>query len=306
MGFLHSMTCATEGIQSTAPVQWRSYDGMCGVYWEAQGHPGSTGYYLSPDPRVMVFFNDVSRSIDVSGRDTAAAPDWRPMQRAVFVPAGVPMWTRFGAAHEFSHLDLHMDRRWLLRCLAPLMGMAAAEAALRAPVERQDVGPIEAIARAIVAEIAQPNRAPHFAESLAVALVTGLVQAPPEACETTAQGGLTPHQVRRLRQLMTEGRGRRLSNAELSAAVGLSEGWFCRAFKRTMGKTPHNWQQEMRVQMVKESLRRTDLTIAEIALRHDFSDQGHLTRVFRRHEGTTPSAWRRDSRALPAPARPEG
>ena len=102
--------------------------------------------------------------------------------------------------------------------------------------------------------------------------------------------------LRRLRRLVADRRGR-MTNAELSQAVGLSEGWFCHAFKKSTGKTPLQWQQELRISMVKESLLRSDLTIAEIALCHDFSDQGHLTRVFRRYEGTTPSAWRREARA---------
>ena len=295
MGYMHSMICRTEGIRSTAPVQWRSYSGMCVVQWEAYGEAGASGYYRSPDPRVMLFFNDVSGNIVLSERDNDPVSRWRPMLRALFVPAGVPMWTQFGSSHTFSHLDLHLSSDWLLGRLAPMMGEAAARAALRRPVEVQEPGPLATLAQALADEIAAPSRGAHFAESLAIALLTGLIDPPEEIVEEKpAQGGLTPHQLRRLRQLMAEARGR-LTNAELSRAVGLSEGWFCHAFKKTTGKTPLQWQQELRIAMVKESLVRSDMTIAEIALRHDFADQGHLTRVFRRHEGTTPSAWRREA-----------
>ena len=297
LGFMHSMICRTEGIRSTAPVRWRSYDGMCAVFWEADGQAGATGYYRSPDPRIMLFFNDVSRSIRLSEREEVQGPHWRPMLRALYVPAGVPMWTQFGARHVFSHLDLHLDRAWLLQRLAPMMTREAAEAVLRHRAEVQDVGALAAIAQVLVEEIGEPSRAPSFAESLAVALVTGLIGSPPEEAEAhVSRGGLSPHQMRRLREVLAGRKGRRLTNAELSRAVGLSEGWFCHAFKKTTGKTPLQWQQEQRISMVKEALLQDDQPIADIALHFDFSDQGHLTRVFRRYEGTTPSAWRREAR----------
>lgn len=294
---MHSMICETDGIRSTAPVRWRSYDGMCGVHWTAQGQSGATGYYRSPDPRIMLFFNDVSRSICLSDRAAAASSGWRPMLRALYVPAGVPMWTRFDTPHQFTHLDLHLNRAWLLQRLSPMMTAEAAQAALRQPVEVQDVDALASIAQALAGEIAAPTRGPQFAESLAVALVVGLIDTDPAPQpEMATQGGLAPHQMRRLRQMFQDQGGKRLTNADLSAAVGLSEGWFCRAFKQTTGKTPLQWQQEQRIAMVKETLMQGDLSIADVALRYDFADQGHLTRVFRQYEGTTPAAWRREAR----------
>ncbi|WP_244641186.1 helix-turn-helix domain-containing protein [Allosediminivita pacifica] len=293
---MHSMIVQTEGIRSTAPVRWQSYNGFCAVHWEAHGEVGARGYYRSPDPRLMLFFNDVSEQIVLSENVAEPVARWRPMMRALFVPAGLPMWTEFRNTHVFSHLDLHLSRDWLLERLSPMVGAAAAEEALRSPVEVQDVGALAVIAATLAEEIDSPTRGRHFAESLAVTLVAGLIEPPSEAPERAkAQGGLTPSQMRRLRQRVTEHKGR-LTNAELSQVVGLSEGWFCHAFKKSTGKTPLQWQQEMRIAMVKECLLCSDVTLAEIALRHDFSDQGHLTRVFRRYEGTTPSAWRREAR----------
>ena len=298
MGFMHAMICRTEGIQSTAPVRWRSYDGMCAVYWEAEGDVGASGYYLSPDPRVMLFFNEVSQAIRLSGHENRRQLHWRPMLRALYVPAGMPIWTQFDAPHVFSHLDIHLNRQWLLDRLAPLMGPQDAERAMQRPAEIEDVAALSVVARTLAAEIDAPTRSDRFAESLAVSLVTGIIDDRQALGDGNAvQGGLTPHQMRKLRQMREDSQGRRLSNAELSAAVGLSEGWFSHAFKRTTGKTPLQWQQDHRIVMVKNLLRQDDLTIAEIAMRFDFADQSHLTRVFRRYEGTTPSAWRRIAQA---------
>ena len=211
---MHSMICRTDGILRTAPVRWRSFERMCAVHWEARATSGATGYYRAPDPRVMLFFNDVSGIIRLADQSEADPAAWRPMLRALYVPAGVPMWTSFNAAHNFSHLDLHLDGRWLLDRLSPMLGHDIAAEALRRPAEVQDVGSLAALAQALAGEIGAPSRAPAFAESLAVALVTGLV-APAVDAEDEAgmQGGLTPWQMRRLRAFL-ESRGGKASNAE--------------------------------------------------------------------------------------------
>ena len=93
------MTCCTQGIRPTVPVRWRGLDGMVGVYWQAEGAADARGYYLSPDPRIVFFLNDVSSHILMSNRDGGMAAHTRPMMRALYVPAGVPIWSSFTAAH---------------------------------------------------------------------------------------------------------------------------------------------------------------------------------------------------------------
>ncbi|MGG2474503.1 AraC family transcriptional regulator, partial [Rhizobium sp. BR5] len=63
MSFWHSMTWHTEGISVTAPVKWRQFDGLVSAFWEAESQVGAKGYYLAADPRIMIFFNDVSSRI---------------------------------------------------------------------------------------------------------------------------------------------------------------------------------------------------------------------------------------------------
>lgn len=292
MSYRHSMICYTQGISCVSPMQWRGLDGLVSVYWQAEGQAGAHGYYLSPDPRIMFFFDDVSAHILISNRDDEMRRSGRPMMRALYVPAGVPMWSRFTGHHVFAHLDLHIHKDRMMRFLTPTVGASAALAALRRPVEIQDADAIHTLAGLLVGEVAQPSRHGVFAESLVGSIVTGLLDIPHEGAER-ASGGLTPAQMNRLAARLEKAGDHRLTVAEMAATVGLSESWFATVFKQTTGQTPLQWQMAQRIGQAQKLLVETDLTVADVAAQVGFSDQAHLTRVFRQVAGETPAAWRR-------------
>jgi len=286
------MTCYTEGIRALEPVKWRGLDGLMSVFWDAEGQSGAKGYYLSPDPRIVVFFNDVSTHIRMSNRDGSVGQHTRPMTRAIYVPAGVPLWTNFTSSHRFSHLDLHLHKDRLLRFLSPSVGTSAALTALRRPVEIQDVKAIEALAGLLVDEVAHPSRHAVYAESLVGSIVTGLLEIPEHDGEK-ASGRLTQAQMNKLIARMDTRNDGRMTVAEMAATVGLSESWFANVFKQTTGETPLQWQLGKRIDLAQRLLSGSGLTVADIAAQLGFSDQAHLTKAFRQVVGETPAAWRR-------------
>ncbi|CDZ40106.1 Helix-turn-helix-domain containing protein AraC type [Neorhizobium galegae bv. officinalis] len=290
MSFWHSMAWHTEGIRVVAPAKWRCFDGLVSVFWEAESQSGATGYYLADDPRIMIFFNDVSSRIRMSNRD--GSQHYRPMTRAVYVPAGVPMWTSSETKHRFSHLNLHMHRDRLLRFLSPSVGASAALAAVRRPVELQDVGAIETLAGLLVDEISSPSKHAVYGESLVGSIVAGLLDIPDHETEK-ANGRLTQAQMNKLVSRIDGLSDCRLTVAEMAATVGLSESWFANVFKQTTGKTPLQWQLARRIDLAKRLLVESDLAVAEIAAQLGFTDQAHLTKAFRQIAGDTPAAWRR-------------
>ncbi|MCX8999876.1 AraC family transcriptional regulator [Rhizobiaceae bacterium BDR2-2] len=292
MTYLHSMTCYTEGIKVLAPVKWRGLDGLVSVFWDAEGQSGARGYYLSPDPRIVIFFNDVSPHIRMTNRDGGIAGHSRPMTRAIYVPAGVPLWTNFTSTHRFSHLDLHLHKDRLLRFLSPSIGSSAALAALRRPVEIQDAGAVETLAGLLVEEVSTPSKHAVYAESLVGSIVSGLLDIPDPRSEH-ANGRLTQAQMNKLISRVDTHGDSRLTVSEMAAIVGLSESWFANVFKQTTGKTPLQWQLGKRIGLAQKLLVESDLTIADIAARLGFSDQAHLTKAFRQVAGETPAAWRR-------------
>lgn len=292
MGFWHSMSWRTEGIRVTAPVQWRQYDGMVSVLWEAESQAGASGYYLADDPRIMFFFNDVSPNVRISNLDNDLTRNSRPMARAVYVPAGIPLWTGSRRAHSFSHLNLHLHKDRVLRYLAPSVGSSVAQSALRRPVELQNVAAIDALAKLLADEIRNPSKHEVYAESLIGSIVAGLLDIPANR-EERADGRLTQAQMNRLVSHVDALGDYRMSVADMAAVVGLSESWFANVFKQTTRTTPWQWQLSKRIELSKQLLGESDLPVASIAAQLGFSDQAHLTKVFRQIVGETPAAWRR-------------
>lgn len=292
VSYRHSMTCHTEGIRAIAPAKWRGLEGLMSVYWDAEGQAGAHAYYLSPDPRIVIFFNDVSSQIRMSNREGGFGQHDRPMTRAIYVPAGVPLWTKFTAMHRFSHLDLHVQKDRLLKFLSPSVGASAARVALRRAVELQNVGGIGILAKLLVNEVSNPSRHGVYAESLVGSIVTGLLDIP-EMEEEQGTGRLTQAQMNKLISRINGQADSRLSVAEMAETVGLSESWFAHVFKQTTGKTPLQWQLGRRIELAQQLLMESDLTVAGIAAQLGFSDQAHLTKAFRQIAGDTPAAWRR-------------
>jgi len=292
LSFWHSMTWHTEGIQVVSPVRWRVLDGIVGAFWQAESAQGAKGYYLADDPRIMIFFSDVSPYIRMSNLDGNFVTSYRPMTRAVYVPAGVPLWTNSRSTHKFSHLNLHIHKDRLLRYLVPSLGASAALAALRQPVEMQDADAVETLAQLLVGEVDHPSRHGLYAESLVGSIVAGLLDIPKETVSPD-NAGLTLAQMNKLNARIDGLGGYRLSVAEMAATVGLSESWFSNAFKQTTGKTPLQWQLGRRIDLAQKMLLESSLPVADVAAHLGFSDQAHLTKVFRQIVGHTPAAWRR-------------
>jgi AraC family transcriptional regulator len=132
-----------------------------------------------------------------------------------------------------------------------------------------------------------------FAEGAARTLAAHLVSHHSTARTAAApRAGLHPRQLNAVVDLIEARMDEPLSIACLAGAAGLSPIHFARQFKRTTGKTPHQFLIEARVDRAK-ALLCGDNSIAEIAYQCGFSHQEHMTRLFGRHVGATPAAYRR-------------
>jgi AraC family transcriptional regulator len=105
--------------------------------------------------------------------------------------------------------------------------------------------------------------------------------------------GLSRARIRRLLEYIEQHLGEDLSLAAMAAEVDLSPLYLVRAFRSTVGQSPHQYVVARRVELARRMLCDTETPIAEIALATGFSSQSHLSNWFRRIVGVSPAAYRR-------------
>jgi AraC family transcriptional regulator len=82
----------------------------------------------------------------------------------------------------------------------------------------------------------------------------------------------------------------------IAEAAGISPSHFARRFRATVGKAPHQYLIQIRIDRAKRLLSESDKGIAEIAFACGFASQEHMTRRFKRSCGLTPAGFRKARR----------
>jgi len=104
--------------------------------------------------------------------------------------------------------------------------------------------------------------------------------------------GLLPRHERLVKELLVAHLGGNVSVSRLARLCGLPVSAFSRAFHRSAGMTPHQWLLQQRIDGAKDLLRRSRLSLAEIASICGFASKSHLIRAFLRTEGMSPKVGR--------------
>ena len=120
-------------------------------------------------------------------------------------------------------------------------------------------------------------------------------QIDPQASGAAADGHgrLLAWQVRKVREYVDTHIAGPIRVADLCALIQRSEAHFSRAFKRTLGASPHAFVMQRRLELAGQYMLQTEAPLSDIALRCGFTDQAHLCNHFRQATGETPAAWRR-------------
>jgi len=84
---------------------------------------------------------------------------------------------------------------------------------------------------------------------------------------------------------------------DVARQFGMSTRNFSRRFKEATGKTPANYLQSLRIDVAKNLLQSSNLSIGDVADRVGYSDVSHFTQVFRKRLFITPSDYRTTVRA---------
>ncbi|MEZ3507923.1 MAG: AraC family transcriptional regulator [Lachnospiraceae bacterium] len=81
--------------------------------------------------------------------------------------------------------------------------------------------------------------------------------------------------------------------ADLARQVSLNEQYFCRFFKKAIGRTPMEYINEYRIKQTRQLLEETDLPVTEVCLECGYNNLGNFLREFRKQTGTTPLQYRK-------------
>jgi AraC family transcriptional regulator len=107
-----------------------------------------------------------------------------------------------------------------------------------------------------------------------------------------AAAWMTPQRLRRIDELIEARLDARLTVQDLAEALGLSAGFFARAFKRATGQAPHDYIIERRIARARWLLRDRGLGLAAVALAAGFASHAHMTATFRTRLGIPPQSLR--------------
>ncbi len=107
--------------------------------------------------------------------------------------------------------------------------------------------------------------------------------------------GLPSPKLRRAIEAIQENLESGISLRRLAEAAGVSVSHFEVLFKRSTGLSPYQFVLRCRIERAKRLLQDEGLSLAQVAARAGFCDQGHLARQFKRIVGVTPSGFRRRS-----------
>ena len=121
---------------------------------------------------------------------------------------------------------------------------------------------------------------------------------PVDAAPVTPLGEAAGARVEALTTLLQARFREGVSNAELAAAVHLSESAAARLFRRAMGQGFTDYLNSLRVADACRRLADTDAPVGDVALDSGFGNLSHFHRVFRQRVSQTPLQYRRSVQAL--------
>lgn len=105
--------------------------------------------------------------------------------------------------------------------------------------------------------------------------------------------GLSDQACRKIETYLSENFTKPVSVPDMAELLGISSGHFTTCFRRSFGRTPHQYVMALRLDEAERRLRHSDMTIGEVAASLSFSSQSHLTTALQKHRNLTPGELRR-------------
>lgn len=105
--------------------------------------------------------------------------------------------------------------------------------------------------------------------------------------------GITGRKVQNARRIINSNLEKEISIDELSKKVNLNRTTLQKVFKEMYGLTVNDYRTKSRMQLAKNLLVSTELSITEIAGRCGYANASKFSETFKKTEGVLPKAWRK-------------
>ena len=105
--------------------------------------------------------------------------------------------------------------------------------------------------------------------------------------------GTTGRKVQNVRRIINLNLEKEISIEELSDKVNLNRTTLQKVFKEMYGLTINEYRTKARLQLAKNLLSSTELSITEIASRSGYANASKFSEVFKKNEGLLPKDWRK-------------
>lgn len=156
---------------------------------------------------------------------------------------------------------------------------------------------IEQAIQRLGAEAADPGFAsPLMVESLATVIAIEIARYFGDMREPlrirTRDGRLSQADLNRIYEYIDSFSNRCPSIEDIADLCDISAAHLRRSFKKTTGKTVHEYVEELRLKKAQSLLAETDLPLKEISYRLGFADSSTFSSTFKRSSGETPSGYR--------------
>jgi AraC family transcriptional regulator len=217
----------------------------------------------------------------------------------VIVPATVEHRANWDRESPFLLIFLEPDR--LIRVAYESVSTDSAKPTLR---ERVELIPqyamsdpfIDRIGQTLTVELTENRLGSRlFVDSLTTALAIHLLRHYVDLQQPLGEvdGGLSQRKLQQAIAYIHDHLAEDLTITAIADELAMSQYYFSRLFKQSIGVSPYRYVIEQRIEAAKHLLKKTSLPISEIAERVGFANQNQLTIQFRNFMGTTPSNYRK-------------
>ncbi|HTC06177.1 MAG TPA: helix-turn-helix transcriptional regulator [Xanthobacteraceae bacterium] len=233
----------------------------------------------TPDTPIIGFAFESQAGIHAFASDRRVRFQTKPNTLA-YVPPGCDVYSQSDQGGEYLKVTFEWEHGELWprsRRFSDVIDAAAIDAAQQLRRQLLANGSIDKL---------QCERLVHALKERTMWALSGISIAP------AARSWMTPRRLRLVDELIEARLDAKLTVRELAAALRLSTGFFCRAFKASVGKAPHDYIVDRRVSRARALLQGTPLDLSAVAHASGFASHAHMTATFRSRLGVTPSALR--------------